>query len=130
MRLASNCLPFATIAVLLTLTSSAFSAETQPAKSPIGQITPDFTLSDFRGKEQSLSGIGKDKLVVVAFLGTECPLAKLYAPRLVALNKKFADQGVAFRQGRIRIVGDVSVVASLRPIMLRQSNATEDGFRE
>ena len=32
--------------------------------------------------------------------------------------------------GRIRIVGDVSVVASLRPIMLRQSNATEDGFRE
>ncbi|TWU12438.1 Thiol-disulfide oxidoreductase ResA [Symmachiella macrocystis] len=96
MRLASNCLRFATIAVVLTLTSSAFSAETQPAKSPIGQVIPDFTLSDFRGKEQSLSEIGKDKVVVVAFLGTECPLAKLYAPRLVALNKKFADQGVAF----------------------------------
>lgn len=48
----------------------------------------------------------------------------------LAIFQRHADQGVAFRQGRIRIVGDVSVVASLRPIMLRQSNATEDGFRE
>jgi mono/diheme cytochrome c family protein len=33
---------------------------------------------------------------VVAFLGTQCPLAKQYTPRLVELNKKYADQGVVF----------------------------------
>lgn len=48
----------------------------------------------------------------------------------LAIFQQHADRNVAFRQGRIRIVGDVSVVSRLRPIMLRQSNATEDGFRE
>lgn len=48
----------------------------------------------------------------------------------LAIFQQRADRNVAFRQGRIRIVGDVSVVSRLRPIMLRQSNATEDGFRE
>ena len=48
----------------------------------------------------------------------------------LAIFQHHIDQNTAFRQGRIRIVGDVAVVASLRPIMLRQSNATGDGFRE
>lgn len=48
----------------------------------------------------------------------------------LAIFQRHIDQNTAFRQGRIRIVGDVSVVTRLRPIMLRQSNATEDGFRE
>ncbi|MEP5261982.1 MAG: SCP2 sterol-binding domain-containing protein [Nitratireductor sp.] len=48
----------------------------------------------------------------------------------LAIFQRHIDQNTAFRQGRIRIVGDVSVVARLRPIMLRQSHATEDGFRE
>lgn len=48
----------------------------------------------------------------------------------LAIFKQQFDQNTAFQQGRIRIVGDVSVVARLRLIMLRQSQATEDGFRE
>jgi len=48
----------------------------------------------------------------------------------LAIFQQRADRNEAFRQGRIRIVGDVHVVGLLRPIMLRQSNATEDGFRE
>lgn len=48
----------------------------------------------------------------------------------LAIFQRHIDQNTAFRQGRIRIVGDVAVVARLRPIMLRQSNATADGFRE
>jgi peroxiredoxin len=35
-------------------------------------------------------------LTVVCFLGTECPLAKVYAPRLDAMAKRFAQQGVRF----------------------------------
>ena len=30
------------------------------------------------------------------YLGTECPLAKLYAPRLSQLHEQYADQGVGF----------------------------------
>ncbi len=34
--------------------------------------------------------------MVLAFLGTECPLAKLYAPRLVELAKEYESRGVLF----------------------------------
>ncbi len=56
----------------------------------------DFTLADFRGKQVSLADFADQKLVVLAFMGTECPLAKLYAPRLEELSQAYADKGVAF----------------------------------
>ncbi|WP_339831265.1 SCP2 sterol-binding domain-containing protein [uncultured Parvibaculum sp.] len=36
------------------------------------------------------------------------------------------DQNVAFRQGRIRIVGDLSAVTRLRPIVARQAGAVKE----
>lgn len=56
-----------------------------------------FTLPDMHGKDRAFDELtaGK-KLVVVAFLGVDCPLARLYAPRLEELNTQFAKQGVAF----------------------------------
>jgi hypothetical protein len=39
---------------------------------------------------------GPAKLTVVCFLGCECPLARLYGPRLSALAKEFAPRGVHF----------------------------------
>lgn len=71
----------------------AFAAE---AESRIGRTIENFTLGDFRGTNHSLDDFADKKLVVVAFLGTECPLAKLYAPRLAALAEEFGPQGVAF----------------------------------
>ena len=62
----------------------------------IGRQINDFTLRDFRGAEHSLSDFASAKIVVVAFLGTECPLAKLYAPRLARLADQFRDRGVQF----------------------------------
>jgi peroxiredoxin len=64
--------------------------------SAIGKKVVNFTGRDFRGKETSLSDFAKSKLVVVAFLGTECPLAKLYGPRLAELAAKYQDRGVMF----------------------------------
>ncbi len=55
----------------------------------------NFTLHDVAGRPQSLSDI-QERLVVVAFLGTECPLAKLYGPKLEELREKFGPEGVAF----------------------------------
>lgn len=62
----------------------------------IGRKVEDFTLRDFRGKEHSLAELKDARLVVLAFVGTECPLAKLYAPRLVELAKEYQGKGVAF----------------------------------
>ncbi|HIF00475.1 MAG: thioredoxin family protein [Fuerstiella sp.] len=60
------------------------------------QSIEDFTLGSHRGVEWSLDDVADHQLVVVAFLGTECPLAKLYGPRLTELQKEYEDKGVAF----------------------------------
>jgi peroxiredoxin/mono/diheme cytochrome c family protein len=65
-------------------------------KSLIGRSIDNFTIQDFYGKKHSLSDYADAKLMVVAFVGTECPLAKLYAPRLQAMSKEFDKQGVKF----------------------------------
>ncbi|MBI2823621.1 MAG: redoxin domain-containing protein [Planctomycetia bacterium] len=56
----------------------------------------NFTARDYRGKETSLADYAKSKAVVVAFVGVECPLAKLYGPRLAELAAEYEPKGVAF----------------------------------
>jgi peroxiredoxin/mono/diheme cytochrome c family protein len=62
----------------------------------IGKRVDNFSLLDFRGKSHALSDVKDSKLVVVAFLGVECPLSKLYAPRLEELAQQYEPKGVAF----------------------------------
>ncbi len=56
----------------------------------------DFRLKDFRGKEHTFSDFHGNKFIVGIFLGTECPLAKLYGERLAKLSQQYGPQGVAF----------------------------------
>ncbi|HEY2412511.1 MAG TPA: redoxin domain-containing protein [Pirellulaceae bacterium] len=77
------------LAVLLT-------AITATAASAADQVVASFTLADFRGKQHQLSDFSDQKLIVVAFLGTECPLAKLYGPKLAKLADEYSSRGVAF----------------------------------
>jgi peroxiredoxin len=56
----------------------------------------DFRLHDHRGAWHALEEARERKLVVLAFVGTECPLANAYAPRLVELAKSYEARGVAF----------------------------------
>jgi peroxiredoxin len=68
------------------------------AESPgeiIGRQVTDFKLNDFDGKTHSLSEFQDKQLVILAFLGTECPLAKLYAPQLEQLATNYGERGVA-----------------------------------
>ena len=80
--------------VLVAWNRASHSAPAADAR--IGRKIEDFTLNDFRGASRSLADWSKAKLVVVAFLGTECPLANLYAPRLAELPESWAGKGVAF----------------------------------
>jgi peroxiredoxin len=60
-----------------------------------GASIADFRLPDSLGKEHALADLADHELVVVAFLGTECPLAKLYAERLQAIANEYGERGVA-----------------------------------
>ncbi|MGD9645206.1 MAG: redoxin domain-containing protein, partial [Pirellulales bacterium] len=80
---------------LLSFAGSELSAATAE-KPQIGHKVPSFTLKDFGGREFSLDSLADKQAVVVAFLGVECPLVKLYATRLEELAKRFSSQGVAF----------------------------------
>ena len=62
----------------------------------LGKKVDGYSLQDFRGKAHSLADLKDAKLVVVAFLGVECPLSKLYGPRLAELAKDYEPKGVAF----------------------------------
>lgn len=64
--------------------------------SPVGRKVENFSLRDYRGKVHELKDLAESQLVVAAFVGCECPLAKLYAPRLAKLAEEFGPRGVAF----------------------------------
>ena len=53
-------------------------------------------LSDFRGRQWTLDDFADDSLLVVAFMGTECPLAKLYAVRLNEIASEYQQRSVKF----------------------------------
>jgi peroxiredoxin len=82
--------------LLLSCAVALNSVQAAESSTPVGRKVEAFTLKDYRGAAHSLSDFDGRKLMVVAFLGTECPLAKLYAPRLAALAQKYEPQGVAF----------------------------------
>jgi peroxiredoxin/mono/diheme cytochrome c family protein len=82
--------------IWLALIGCCLYTSARAEESSLGKQIESFSLRDYRGNPHELSDYADSKLVVVAFLGTECPLAKLYAPRLTALSKEYADQGVTF----------------------------------
>jgi peroxiredoxin/mono/diheme cytochrome c family protein len=56
----------------------------------------DFTLHDHLGAKHSFGEWRDKKAVVVVFLGTECPLAKLYGRRLAEIAAVYEPRGVQF----------------------------------
>jgi peroxiredoxin len=66
------------------------------AASPVGRKVEDFILPDWHGRPRTLSEWADSKAVVIIFLGTACPLCKLYGPRLADLAEEFGPRGVAF----------------------------------
>lgn len=62
------------------------------AAPPSGLTLPAFEMSDFRGRKWTQQDFADRPLLVVAFLGTECPLAKLYAVRLAQLQRDLGPQ--------------------------------------
>jgi peroxiredoxin len=62
----------------------------------LGKQIAAFSLEDYRGKAWSLEDFKESKALVVAFVGTECPLVANYAARLQKLADEYRAAGVAF----------------------------------
>jgi peroxiredoxin len=89
-----SCALAASVACLVHLSLPA--SRVQAAAPSVGATIGDFKLRDYHGKEHSLGEFKDAKVVVVAFLGAECPLAGLYGRRLGELEKEFGDRSVKF----------------------------------
>lgn len=92
-----NWLWIRTVAVLCGILSIAsprmLATETGKSKL-IGKKLASFQLTDFRGRDLTEKDFAESKLLVVAFLGVECPLAKLYSERLQKIQETYATRGV------------------------------------
>lgn len=103
--------------------------------SSVGRTVEGFELPDHLGKPHSLADLADRQLVVVAFVGTECPLAKLYAARLQTIASEYADRGVAViavdsnRQDSLReLAAFVREHELTYPVLKDQANRVADQF--
>jgi len=94
MKRIATVLPFVALPVVLTVGYLArpTRAVAQTAKLRV----PDFTLKTTDGQPFQFYSLAGKKAAVLFFVGADCPVAKLYLPRLQQLSKKYAAQGVAF----------------------------------
>src|SRR5947209_17144421 len=89
-------MPKSLVPALLALVL-ALSAAADEKPRAVGEKVPDVgRLRDLRGNGRNLYSFKDHKAVVVAFLGTDCPISNLYLPGLVALEKKYRAKGVQF----------------------------------
>ena len=73
---------------------NATKSEEQNKDSVIGRRVPNFVLPDSTGKKLALSDFSDAKVVVVVFMGTQCPIGNAYVPDLNDLSKRFRDKHV------------------------------------
>ena len=71
-------------------------AASDPTPSDIGSRIPDLRFKDIRALNRSLSEMGTPKAWVLVFTTTQCPLVRQTLPKLVEIQKKYADKDVRF----------------------------------
>src|SRR4051812_6477089 len=95
-RLACRRAGSSSLGLLALLAMRLALAVDSPVDRGIGGRVANFTLDDTAGKPVSLSGFRGKNAVVLVFLGTDCPIGTLYAPRLAELSRRYEGKGVAF----------------------------------
>jgi peroxiredoxin len=81
---------------MLLAVLAAVCTANEPESAAIGSVVGDFALRDADGKVHRLSDSPSANAIVVVFLGTECPLARLYARRVAGLVERYKPRGVRF----------------------------------
>lgn len=83
------------VAVVTTPAPTAPAATNAPMESALGRQVPPFTAVAIDNTTFN-SGDRKEKLIVAAFMGVQCPLANLYLPTMSELAAKYGDKSVVF----------------------------------
>ncbi len=103
--------------------------------SPLGKRIGEFALPDPAGRVHKLSEWSDRRLLVVIFLGNDCPLARLYAGRLNELAREFRPRGVAFvginanqQDAPAKIAEYVQLHALQFPVLKDEDNRIADCF--
>ncbi|TWT54932.1 Thiol-disulfide oxidoreductase ResA [Rubripirellula amarantea] len=76
------------------LATASLGSASGSAEPSLGKRIESFTLDNCYGKPVTLSDFESSSAIVIVFLGTECPLAKLYGPRLNEIQRQYADRGL------------------------------------
>ncbi|TWU56808.1 hypothetical protein Poly51_27250 [Rubripirellula tenax] len=84
---------FGLLSVLIESVSMAGDPATQANVETM--LLEPFDMVDHRGRHWTQDDFHDQSILVVAFLGTECPLAKLYSVRLNEVVEQYGDRGVA-----------------------------------
>ena len=77
----------------------------------IGAEIPNLRFKDIRYLNRSLSDVGENKLTVLVFTNTTCPLVQKYWPKLKRLDAAYRGQGVQFVSINISSGDEISEIA-------------------
>ena len=124
------------LSMLFSLAAGASMAIEQPDSKllEIGQPMPAFELQDFRGKTWNSEEFKSKKAVAIVFFGVECPLVKLYVPRLAELGKKYGKefQIVGINSNRHDSITEIANFAkrtgAKAPLLKDPANRIADAF--
>lgn len=125
------------LALLVGLACLADRVRAGDASAPptVGQTMADFELRDHYARPHRLSDFADQQVVVVVFLGIDCPLVKHYARRLVELSDEYGPRGVQFigvnsnRQDSIVAMGDFARQQHVTfPLLKDTHHAVADQF--
>ena len=93
----------------------------------IGKIVPNVEFKDIRYLRRTLSDLGEHKGFALVFLNAECPVSRRFAPKLRALDARYADKSwtghalqppIVLRKGQpLRPPGSQVCCASRAPIL-------------
>src|SRR5438105_1847526 len=83
-------------ALTLLIGASSAAVADQGVASGVQPGALEFRLMSCDGQTVELTRQNASPVTVVCFLGAECPLARLYGPRLVELATEFEPRGVRF----------------------------------
>ena len=122
------------IAFFFIFVVASVAAELQPLK--IGDSAPKFTLKNYDGKEYSLQSLTKEnKLVVMMFISTHCPVSNGYNERMAQLDASYKSKGVKFVGINANVKETVSDIAShckehnfLFPVLKDEGNKIADEY--
>ncbi|TWU60746.1 hypothetical protein Poly51_10270 [Rubripirellula tenax] len=79
--------------LMLLASATVFATDANPI---LPSVVKPFSLPDINGEIVTVSPDDAADFTVLCFLGTECPLARLYGPRLQVMADQFADADVRF----------------------------------